>query len=92
MEGKDFKGNKGDRRIPSLPFGASISKMGYVNREIKQGLDVADMQPKGRIYVVPVRLEDCPVPSELEEIQWVDYFKPNGTKSFSNPWMPSQIG
>lgn len=35
----------------------SISKTGYVQKEIRYALDVADEQPEGAIYLIPLRLE-----------------------------------
>jgi len=56
----------------------SITKTGYFQREIKEVLDVADLQPEDTIFVIPVRIEDCVVPSRLAEWQWVDLFENNG--------------
>ena len=52
----------------------SINKEGYVQREIKRVLDIADEKPMGLIYIVPVRLEECEPPRRLRELQYVDYF------------------
>jgi hypothetical protein len=57
---------------------ASISKTGYVQKELKYALDVADEQPEGGVYLIPVRLEECEVPDRLSEFQWVDLFKDRG--------------
>jgi hypothetical protein len=54
---------------------ASISKSGYVQREIKKALDVADEQPEGVAYLIPVRLEECEVPDRMSRWQWVDLYK-----------------
>ena len=43
----------------------SINKKGYVHKEIKIALDVADEQPEGTIFLVPIRLEDCLPPDRL---------------------------
>ena len=56
----------------------SIKKAGYVQKEIKQVLDVADEQPEDAIFVIPLKLEECEVPERLRRWQWVDYFDPNG--------------
>jgi serine/threonine protein kinase len=53
----------------------SISKEGYIQKEIRTALDVADEKPEGTIYLIPARLEDCDVPSRLSMWQWVDIFK-----------------
>jgi hypothetical protein len=52
----------------------SINKIGYIQREIKDILDVADEQPEGAIFLIPVRLEPCEVPDRLGRRQWVDLF------------------
>lgn len=56
----------------------SVTKGGYVQKEIKFALDVADEQPEGTIFVIPARLEDCDVPERLSEWHWVDLFEERG--------------
>ena len=56
----------------------SVAKTGYVQKEIKQVLDVADEQPEGTIFVVPLKLEECDVPERLKRWQWVNLFDDNG--------------
>jgi len=57
---------------------ASTTKAGYVQKEIKVALDVADEQPDGTIFIIPLRLEECTVPDRLKKWQWVDLFDPKG--------------
>ena len=49
----------------------AITKEGYVQKEIKYALDVADEKPEGVIYLIPVKLEPCQVPGRLSKWQWV---------------------
>src|SRR6266498_913864 len=56
----------------------SITKEGYVQREIKFALDSAQEKPEGTIFLIPARLEDCTVPEGLNRWQWVDLFDENG--------------
>ncbi|WP_435549973.1 toll/interleukin-1 receptor domain-containing protein [Desulfobacterium sp. N47] len=56
----------------------SVTKSGFVQAEIKYALDVADEQPEGTIFIIPLRLEECKVPDRLSQWQWVDYYKENG--------------
>jgi hypothetical protein len=56
----------------------SATKAGYIQKEIRFALDIADEQPEGTIYLIPTRLEDCSVPSRLSRWQWVDLFNFNG--------------
>jgi S-DNA-T family DNA segregation ATPase FtsK/SpoIIIE len=52
----------------------SVTKEGYVQKEIKIALDVADEKPEGTIFIIPVRLEECNVPDRLKRWQWIDLF------------------
>jgi hypothetical protein len=56
----------------------SITKAGYVQKEIRQALDVADEQPEGTIFIIPVKLEECDVPKRLSRWQWVNLYSENG--------------
>ncbi|SRR6266487_401834 len=57
---------------------ASTTKVGFVNKEIKYALDIADQQPEGAIFIIPLKLEECIVPDRLRAWQWVNFFEPNG--------------
>lgn len=52
----------------------SVSKEGYIQRELKFVLDIALEKPEGTIFVIPLRLDDCQVPRRLRAWQYVDYF------------------
>ncbi|MBX3035402.1 MAG: toll/interleukin-1 receptor domain-containing protein [Anaerolineales bacterium] len=52
----------------------SVTKEGYVQRELKFALDVALEKPEGTIFIVPLRLDDCNLPRRLRTWQYVDYF------------------
>ena len=52
----------------------SVTKEGYIQKELRKVLDVADEKPEGTIFIIPVRLDDCPVPRRLKKWQYVDYF------------------
>jgi len=56
----------------------SVSKEGYVQREIKEALEKAKEKPSGTIFVIPSRLDDCEIPNYLRQWQWVDLFEENG--------------
>jgi hypothetical protein len=53
----------------------SVSKEGYIQKEISQALDVALEKPEGTIFIIPLRLEECDVPSRLKKWQWLDFFE-----------------
>lgn len=50
----------------------SVDKEGYVQNEIKFALDKALGMPEGRIFLIPVKFEECEVPFSLSRYQWVD--------------------
>lgn len=56
----------------------SVTKEGFVQKEIKFALDVADEKPEGTIFIIPARLEECNVPSRLGKFHWVDLFDRDG--------------
>ena len=56
----------------------SITKTGYIQKEIKFALDVADQQPENTIFLIPVKLEECNVPERLSQWQWVNLFEEQG--------------
>jgi hypothetical protein len=56
----------------------STSKIGFVQKEIKYALDVADEQPEGSIFVIPLKLEQCNVPDRLAKWHWINYFDAEG--------------
>jgi hypothetical protein len=56
----------------------ATEKSGFVQREMRLALEAADEKPPSKIYVIPVRLEQCTVPDALTRWQWVDLFKRGG--------------
>ena len=56
----------------------AITKAGYVQKEIKFALDVADEQPEGTLFLIPLRLEPCQVPERLRRWHWANLFEARG--------------
>jgi len=56
----------------------SVSKTGYVQKEIRLALEQASMLPESEPYIIPVRLDAVEPPRELMRYQWVDLFSPDG--------------
>jgi hypothetical protein len=52
----------------------SVTKEGYIQRELRIVLDYADYKPEGTIYIIPVRLEECEPPKRIRRWQYADYF------------------
>jgi hypothetical protein len=56
----------------------SVNKRGFIQREIKDALDILQEMLDSDIYLIPVRLEDCTLPESLSEFQWVNLFEEDG--------------
>jgi YVTN family beta-propeller protein len=56
----------------------SVSRDGYIHKEIKLALDVADEKPEGTVYLIPAKLEECEIPERLRRWQWVNLFEETG--------------
>ncbi|MEW6685790.1 MAG: toll/interleukin-1 receptor domain-containing protein [Candidatus Edwardsbacteria bacterium] len=56
----------------------SSNKRGYLQKEIRNALSIAESLLEEDIYIIPVRFEECQVPEQLAKYQWIDVFKPGG--------------
>lgn len=56
----------------------SVGKEGYVQREIRLALERGLEMPEGRVFLIPVRLEECSLPQRISSYQWVDLYAPGG--------------
>jgi len=56
----------------------SVNKRGFLQKEIRDALDIWQQMLDSDIYLIPVRLADCEVPESLRKFQWVDLFEDNG--------------
>jgi hypothetical protein len=56
----------------------SVTKEGYVQKELKFAQDIQDEKPRGTIFLIPLRLDPCEIPYDLQDIHWGDYFADDG--------------
>ncbi len=77
MEARDPEG--GDVVLVCLSR-AAINKAGFLQKEIRQVLDVADEQPERVIFAIPMRMEESVAPKRLSRRQWVNLFAENGNE------------
>ena len=53
----------------------SLSKQGYVQKELKVAFEILDEFPENEIFVIPVRIEDCDISDQrLKDLHYVDLF------------------
>ncbi len=64
--------------IVAVCLSHQASQPGFLQREIRYVLDAADQQPEGAIFVIPVLLEACNVPSRLAKWHWIDFAREDG--------------
>ena len=63
-----------DSHIVVVCLSASVSRPGYLQKEIGYALDVADEQPEGSIFIIPLKLTECDVPSRLSRWHWINFW------------------
>lgn len=52
----------------------SVTKHGFVNKELKIALDLLEEKPQTEIFILPILLEDCePNDERLKDLQWGDF-------------------
>jgi hypothetical protein len=53
----------------------SVSKKGFIQKELKMALDITDELPKTEIFILPARIDDCkPIDESLQDLHWCDLF------------------
>ncbi len=52
----------------------SVNKEGYIQKELRFVLNMADYKPEGTNFVLPFRLNECPLPRRLRSWHYVDNF------------------
>lgn len=53
----------------------SVTKRGFVQRELKEALQTSRDFPSGEIFLIPTRLDETiPIDEELQELNWVNLF------------------
>jgi hypothetical protein len=61
----------------------SVTKEGYVQKELRYAREIALEKPEEAIFLVPLRLDECEVPRGLRFLQWVDYFGERKDESYT---------
>lgn len=53
----------------------SVTKRGFIHKELTDALELLDEFPESEIFIIPVRLDDCrPSHEKLFDLHWVDMF------------------
>jgi len=60
----------------ALLSSSSITKNGFVQKELKIALDYLEEYSQNEIFIIPVRLDECdPTDERIKNIHWVDLFQ-----------------
>lgn len=51
-----------------------FDQKGFRQKEVRMALGEAELHPKGEIFIIPVRFEDCQVLDDLSQLDWLDLF------------------
>jgi len=57
---------------------SAVRKRGYRRKEIQIALSLEKEKPRGVPFLIPLRLEECNVPRELQRFQRLDYYGKQG--------------
>jgi hypothetical protein len=57
---------------------ASLQKVGYAWAEIRMAARIAEEQPEGTPFIIPVKLDDCALPDLLSRWNSIELYRPDG--------------
>lgn len=57
----------------------SVDRKGYFHKEMRYAVNEAMKLPKGKVYIVPVRLDSCEIPEDLRPWHTLDLFDLSGS-------------
>ncbi|MBI4165319.1 MAG: TIR domain-containing protein [Acidobacteria bacterium] len=58
----------------------SVTKRGFLQKEIKEALEIWKQKLEDDIYLIPLRLDSSEVPDSLRKFQWIDF---NGGEGYT---------
>ncbi len=53
----------------------SVNKRGYIQKELKKGLDAAENFPEGQIFLIPIRLDECGLPVRMKHLHYINWYE-----------------
>lgn len=57
---------------------ASTQRAGFAWAEIRMAARIAEEQPEGKPFIIPIKLDDCPLPDVLSRWNSIDLYRPDG--------------
>ena len=59
---------------------SSVGKTGFVQKEMRLALQQAELRPSSQVYIIPVSLDGCSVPTALERLHVLDLGAPDASR------------
>ena len=56
----------------------SVSERGFVQRELQTAVALYEEVPEGRMFLLPVRFDECPMPGQLSKFRYTNLFEDRG--------------
>jgi hypothetical protein len=57
----------------------SVDKTGFVQKEMRLALQQAELRPASQVYIIPVSLDTCVVPRDIERLHVLDLREPDAS-------------
>ena len=94
IAGQDWERERGIAQteadlIVLLCASQTTDRNGVYQRELNQALRELTDKRLGSIYLIPLRVEDVPLPPELTKLQFVDFFEPNWRQKLAASFLKS---
>ena len=70
---------------------ATEQKIGYKNRELKLALKQQSYRPRGKVFIVPILLDECTPPYDLREFNWLKLSDDKELRSLAKMIAPSSV-
>ena len=84
-----------DFLLVCLSKNSSVKRKSYMRKEIKKALEIAELMGDERIFIIPVKIEECETPESLNHLQYVNLFDVDGftklIRAIKREWSNSLI-
>ena len=70
-----YKAIKECKYFIALLSSNSISKKGYIQKELKIAFEILDEYPTSEIFIIPVRIDECELTDDkIKELHYIDIY------------------
>ena len=58
----------------------SVDRTGFFQKELRLALEQAELRPREKVFILPIRLNPCPTPPDIARWQVLDMFTEKATR------------